>query len=76
MGQLPYAGIGGVIPLLDSYRYLGRDGSRSLIDNIIAGDWLLKYTWGRLLGTEELLSLSSQYFLSRISKWLEEVRCR
>lgn len=49
IGELPYAGLAGIVPLLDTIRFTNEDQyHHPLIENLRSGNWLLDYLTDRL----------------------------
>jgi hypothetical protein len=76
LGELPYAGIAGVVSILDSIRFQrNNQGNHPLLQNIVEGNWLFDFLVKRL--NEDVcqqIRFSVLEQLWKISLWMKQVR--
>lgn len=75
IGDLPYAGIAGVIFLLDEIRYAPNPFDHPLLQNICAGNWLFDYLTDRLDSeTDDAFQNGVLCILLNVATWMREVQ--
>ncbi|XP_055388932.1 glycogen debranching enzyme-like [Condylostylus longicornis] len=72
IGALPYAGIAGIVSILDALR-CSDEYDHPLIKNIVGGDWYFDYAADRLdTDSDEAFSGGTVVVLLKVASWLRE----